>query len=151
MYEATNNMPIQASPPLHPKKIIWPISSIKTWVWHNYSDRPIESSWCPKWYINARAAHYFVHFHCLCLVFVFHNSLTVISVFCQENPPSPSLTSDSTQSKWQQGRSYCKAAGQTDSQVDASLQNQNLRADLRRVAKRIRKSQKAVTFSHIIG
>ena len=30
--------------------------------------------------------------------------------------------------------------GQTDSQVNASLQNQNLRTDLRRVAKRIRKS-----------
>ena len=40
---------------------------------------------------------------------------------------------------------------QTDSQVDASLQNQNLRTDLRRVAKRIRKSQKAVNFTHIIG
>ena len=45
--------------------------------------------------------------------------------------------------------------GQTDSQVDASLQNQFLRTDLRRVAKRIRKSaresQKAVHFTHIIG
>ena len=41
--------------------------------------------------------------------------------------------------------------GQTDSQVNASLQNQNLRSDLRRVAKRIRKSQKAVTSTHIIG
>ena len=30
--------------------------------------------------------------------------------------------------------------GQTDSQVDASLQKQNLRTDLRKVAKRIRKS-----------
>ena len=42
-----------------------------------------------------------------------------------------------------------------DSQIDASLQNQNLRTDLRRVAKRIRKSarksQKAVHFTHIIG
>ena len=41
--------------------------------------------------------------------------------------------------------------GQTDSQVNASLQNQNLRTDLRRVAKRIRKSQKVVNFAHIIG
>ena len=45
--------------------------------------------------------------------------------------------------------------GQTDSQVNASLRNQNLRTDLRRVAKRIRKSarksQKAVNFTHIIG
>ena len=41
--------------------------------------------------------------------------------------------------------------GQTNSQVDASLQNQNLHTDLRRVAKRIRKSQKAVNFTHIIG
>ena len=42
-----------------------------------------------------------------------------------------------------------------DSQVDASLQNKNLCTDLRRVAKRIRKSarksQKAVNFTHIIG
>ena len=40
-------------------------------------------------------------------------------------------------------------------QVNASLQNENLRMDLRRVAKRIRKlarkSQKAVNFTHIIG
>ena len=45
--------------------------------------------------------------------------------------------------------------GQTDSQVNASLQNQNLRTDLRRAAKRIRKSarksQKSVYFTHIIG
>ena len=45
--------------------------------------------------------------------------------------------------------------GQTNSQVDASLQNQNLRTDLRRVAKRIRKSacksEKNVNFTHIIG
>ena len=47
---------------------------------------------------------------------------------------------------------------QTDSQVDASQRKfakQNLRTDLRRVAKRIRKlarkSQKAVNFTHIIG
>ena len=38
-----------------------------------------------------------------------------------------------------------------DSQVYASLQNQNLRTDLRRVAKQIRKSQKNVNFTHIIG
>ena len=41
-----------------------------------------------------------------------------------------------------------------DSQVDG-LQNQDLRTDLRRVAKRIgksaRKSQKAVNFTYIIG
>ena len=52
------------------------------------------------------------------------------------------------------------SSGQTErtcksTQVNASLQNQNLRADLRRVAKRIhksaRKSQKAVNFTHIIG
>ena len=40
-------------------------------------------------------------------------------------------------------------------QVNARVQNQNLRTDLRRVAKRIhksaRKSQKAVNFTHIIG
>ena len=40
-------------------------------------------------------------------------------------------------------------------QVNASLQNQNLRTDLLRVAKRIRKSvrksQKTVNFTHIIG
>ena len=43
-----------------------------------------------------------------------------------------------------------------DSQVDASLQNQNLRRDLRRVAKLFtsglvssRKSQKAVNFTHV--
>ena len=45
--------------------------------------------------------------------------------------------------------------GQTDSQVNASLQNQNLRTDLRKVAKWIRKSarksQKAVSFTHIVG
>ena len=48
--------------------------------------------------------------------------------------------------------------GQMDSQVDASqrkIANQNLRTDLRRVAKRIRKlarkSQKAVNFTHIMG
>ena len=34
-------------------------------------------------------------------------------------------------------------------QVDASLQNQNLRRDLRWAAKRIRKSQKAVNFTHV--
>ena len=34
---------------------------------------------------------------------------------------------------------------QTDSQVDASLQNQNLRTDLRWVAKRIRKSARKFT------
>ena len=42
-----------------------------------------------------------------------------------------------------------------DSQVYASLQNQNLRTDLRRVAKQIRnsasKSQKTVNFTYIIG
>ena len=40
-------------------------------------------------------------------------------------------------------------------QVNASLQNQNLRTDLRRVAKRIHKSahksKKAVNLTHIIG
>ena len=36
-----------------------------------------------------------------------------------------------------------------DWQADASLQNQNLYTDLRRVAKRIRKSQKAVNFTHV--
>ena len=40
-------------------------------------------------------------------------------------------------------------------QVNASLLNQNLRTDVRRVAKRIRKSarksQKAVNFTHIIN
>ena len=35
--------------------------------------------------------------------------------------------------------------GQKDSQVDASLQNQNLRTDLRWVAKRIRKSARKFT------
>ena len=42
-----------------------------------------------------------------------------------------------------------------DSQVDTSLQNQNLCTDLQWVAKQIRKSarksQKAVNFTHIIG
>ena len=52
----------------------------------------------------------------------------------------------------------CKALAKRtrkSTQVNASLQNQNLRTDLRRVAKRIRKSarksQKAVNFTHIIG
>ena len=48
-------------------------------------------------------------------------------------------------------RSVALSTGQTDSQVDASLQNQNVRTDLRRVAKRIRMSQRAVNFTHIIG
>ena len=45
--------------------------------------------------------------------------------------------------------------GQTDSQVDASFQNQNLRTDLRWEAKRIRRlassrnSHKVVNFTHI--
>ena len=47
------------------------------------------------------------------------------------------------------------ASRRKSTQVDASLQNQNLRTDLRRVAKRIRqaarKSQKAVNFTHIIS
>ena len=42
-----------------------------------------------------------------------------------------------------------------DSQVKASLQNQNLCTDLQRVAKQIRKSacksQKAISFTHIFG
>ena len=46
-------------------------------------------------------------------------------------------------------RQPLKAAGQTDSRVDASLQNQNLRTDMRWVAKRIRKSQKVVNFELI--
>ena len=44
-------------------------------------------------------------------------------------------------------KTHSKAAGQTDLGVDAGLQNQNLRTDLRWVAKRIRKSQKVVNWT----
>ena len=47
------------------------------------------------------------------------------------------------------------ASRRKSTQVNASLQNQNLRTDLQRVAKRIhklaRKWQKAVHFTNIIG
>ena len=60
--------------------------------------------------------------------------------------------------KMQWNASPCKALAKgtrQSTQVNTSLQNQNLRTDLRRVAKRIRKSacksQKAVNFTHIIS